>query len=241
MIPNLEQWSKELFNSDLSYPTKYLLLTLAIQHPTQGISLDFDILSKHTGIQSKRIGIYFNEAIKQNWIDSCGNLLCIERETRETRETEKERTKEKDKEKKEKKEKEYSLTPENLNAKKEKTHPSGRTKSSQNVYFEIAKKISSIVLQYKNMNYPTHVIRSWAKEIKTLKSYGVSFERMQKVLNWYELNYDLKYCPVVECGESFRKKFTKLERQMNQNSPSPSISKYSHHSKKFTNPRIPNE
>lgn len=226
MIPNLKYWTKKLFHSNLSFPSRHLLLTIAVQDNSPG----FPVLAEQTGIQLKRIPIYFNEALKNNWIDSNGNIILIQEDKKEQ---DKERTKEKEKERKE----ESNISPAKKCTENQQKNPtlSRRTKSPQNNCFLIAKKISNIVQKYKNINYPTTIVLGWSKEIKKLWEYGVSFERMNQALNWYENNQGDTYCPVIESGKTFKKKFTKLEYQMNKNFSKNKTSIYSSKSKKIVN------
>jgi hypothetical protein len=65
------------------------------------------------------------------------------------------------------------------------------------------------------MKYPISQINQWADEIRRLsETFKLSYERIEKVLDWYEDNIGGEYVPVVESGFALRKKFSALENAM---------------------------
>ena len=62
------------------------------------------------------------------------------------------------------------------------------------------------------LNWP---LTSWANEIRKLVEIdGVSIQRVETALDWYEENIGGQYIPVIESGSSLRNKFIKLEDAM---------------------------
>jgi len=79
----------------------------------------------------------------------------------------------------------------------------------------LASKLADIVKSIKNINITPSKITSWANEIKKLSNTdGVSKQRIEKALEWYQSNAGDLYVPVIESGRSLRDKFTKLEDAM---------------------------
>ncbi len=99
----------------------------------------------------------------------------------------------------------------NINNNKNKQHAHTRVED----FLVFSKQLSKCIQSNKKINHTQSQINSWAKEISKLHtSAGISKERIQAALKWYEKNIGSKYVPVIESGVSFREKFIKLECAM---------------------------
>jgi hypothetical protein len=82
-------------------------------------------------------------------------------------------------------------------------------------YVPLAKQLAFIVRSHKRINVTAQKIASWANEIRKLvETDGVSIQRVETALDWYEENIGDQYVPVIESGSSLRSKFIKLEDAM---------------------------
>ena len=82
-------------------------------------------------------------------------------------------------------------------------------------YVPLAEKLASIIRKNKRINVTPQKIFSWANEIRKLvETDGVSIQRVETALDWYEDNIGGQYIPVIESGSSLRNKFIKLEDAM---------------------------
>jgi hypothetical protein len=99
-------------------------------------------------------------------------------------------------------------------AKSKKPTPKERAKQ----YLPLAKKLSVIVKQQKNIKHTPNQLKSWANEIRKLvENNGVSPDRIRTALDWYQDNAGGQYIPVIESGASLREKFVKLEDAIRRN------------------------
>lgn len=79
-------------------------------------------------------------------------------------------------------------------------------------YIQYAEFIGKIITSSKNIKITRQKINSWANSIRLLHTAdGVSLDRIEDALLWYEKNHGGDYVPVIESGKSFRDKFIKLE------------------------------
>jgi len=93
-------------------------------------------------------------------------------------------------------------------------------------YLPLAKQLSKTIQTQKKVKHTLPRLKSWANEMRYLsETNGVSFERMEKVIDWYDDFAGCEYIPVVESGRAFREKFIRLEsamqRESNPNSNKP--------------------
>ena len=87
-------------------------------------------------------------------------------------------------------------------------------------YVPLAEKLASIIRKNKRINVTPQKIFSWANEIRKLvETDGVSIQRIETALDWYEENIGGGYVPVIESGASLRSKFINLERAMRRGCP----------------------
>ena len=88
-------------------------------------------------------------------------------------------------------------------------------------YLPSAQKLGNIIRTKKNVKHTPAQIKGWAKEIKSLvEKQGVSMDRVDAALDWYEDNIGRDYVPVVESGSSLRQKWIRLEDAMERSSKS---------------------
>jgi len=93
-------------------------------------------------------------------------------------------------------------------------------------YVPLAERLASIIRKNKRINVTPQRISSWANEIRKLvETDGVSIQRVQAALDWYEENIGGQYVPVIESGFSLRSKFIKLEDAMRRAGAVPGRSK----------------
>jgi len=82
-------------------------------------------------------------------------------------------------------------------------------------YVPLAERLASIIRKNKRINVTSQRMASWANEIRKLvETDGVSIQRVETALDWYEKNIGGQYVPVIESGYSLRNKFIKLEDAM---------------------------
>ena len=106
-------------------------------------------------------------------------------------------------------EKENNILFSDLNSKIE----SKQDKNSR--YVPLAEKLAFIIRKNKRINVTPQKITSWANEIRKLVEIdGVSIQRVETALDWYEDNIGGQYIPVIESGSSLRSKFINLEDAM---------------------------
>lgn len=90
-------------------------------------------------------------------------------------------------------------------------------------YVPLTKKLASIIRKNEKINVTPQKIASWTKAIKNLvETDGVSIQRIQAALDWYEENIDGPYVPVIRNGFDLRNKFINLERAMRRSGVTPS-------------------
>ena len=90
-------------------------------------------------------------------------------------------------------------------------------------YVPLTKKLASIIRKNEKINVTPQKIASWTKAIKKLvETDGVSIQRIQAALDWYEENIDDPYVPVIRNGFDLRNKFINLERAMRRSGVTPS-------------------
>ncbi len=93
-------------------------------------------------------------------------------------------------------------------------------------YVPLAEKLAFIIRKNKRINVTSQRIASWANEIRKLvETDGVSIQRVETALDWYEDNIGGQYIPVIESGSSLRSKFIKLEDAMRRAGAVPGQSK----------------
>lgn len=94
-------------------------------------------------------------------------------------------------------------------------------------YLPLAKYLSEIIKQTKNIEHSPTQIKQWTNEFRRLsEENNITVPRIKKALQWYKINVGGEYIPVVESGISFRNKFSKLEDAIQRQSrPKPSYTK----------------
>lgn len=79
-------------------------------------------------------------------------------------------------------------------------------------YKMIAQKLKQIVTNKSKKKISNKIITNWADTIRKLCTIdGVSEERVQTALDWYQIHHADDYVPVIESGKTLREKFTRLE------------------------------
>jgi len=82
----------------------------------------------------------------------------------------------------------------------------------------LAEKLKSIVTSQKKINVTGSKFNGWKKSISGLVNLdGITVDRIDRTLTWYEQNAGGEYIPVIESGRALREKFTRLEDAMNRN------------------------
>ncbi|HQE50586.1 MAG TPA: hypothetical protein PKV93_14685, partial [Fervidobacterium sp.] len=100
------------------------------------------------------------------------------------------------------------------------------TQDKNSRYVPLAEKLAFIIRKNKRINVTSQRIASWANEIRKLvETDGVSIQRVETALDWYEDNIGGQYIPVIESGSSLRSKFIKLEDAMRRAGAVPGQSK----------------
>lgn len=86
-------------------------------------------------------------------------------------------------------------------------------------YLPLAKYLSEIIRQTKNIEHTPHQLKQWTNELRRLsEDNAVTVPRIKKALQWYKVNVGGEYIPVIESGVSFRNKFPKIEAAMQRQS-----------------------
>jgi len=89
-------------------------------------------------------------------------------------------------------------------------------------YVPLTKKLASIIRKNEKINVSPQKIASWTRAIKMLvETDGVTIQRVQAALDWYEENIDDPYVPVIRNGFDLRNKFINLERAMRRSGVTP--------------------
>ena len=84
-------------------------------------------------------------------------------------------------------------------------------------YLPYAKKLAWIIRQTKNIKTSPQKLLSWAAEIRKLvETDGATPQRIKAAIIWYRHNIGGQYVPVIESGESLRRKFINLESAMSR-------------------------
>ena len=79
-------------------------------------------------------------------------------------------------------------------------------------YKNIAILLGKIITSKKNVKINAQKINNWTNSIRLLHtSDGVSVERIEKTVKWYEQHHADEYVPVIESGKTLREKFIRLE------------------------------
>ena len=105
-------------------------------------------------------------------------------------------------------------------------------------WIKFATQLAGAIQTVRKINCTTKV-SSWAKSFEQLKRIeGIPPTRIREVLNWYcdQLPKEPKYLPVAHSGSAFREKFSRIEDQMEKDSPSKSesstpVTEYTPHQK----------
>jgi hypothetical protein len=93
----------------------------------------------------------------------------------------------------------------------------------------LAIKLSKIIQSKKKINYTSAQISKWEIPIqKLIDTNGISVERIEAALDWYEKNIGEPFVPVIESGTSLREKFIKLEDAMQRSSFKPKSNQIGH-------------
>ena len=78
-----------------------------------------------------------------------------------------------------------------------------------------ARRLSAIIRKLKNIKHPYWQINSWALNIcQLVEDNGITLERINSALSWYEKHAGDPYVPLIESGDSFKRKFAQLESAM---------------------------
>jgi len=76
----------------------------------------------------------------------------------------------------------------------------------------LAERLKSIVTSQKKINVTGSRFNGWKKSISGLVNLdGVTVDRIDRALTWYEAHAGGEYIPVIESGRALREKFIKLE------------------------------
>ena len=91
----------------------------------------------------------------------------------------------------------------------------GKQDKNSRYYVPLTEKLASIIRKNERINVTPQKIASWTRAIKKLvETDGVSIQRVQAALDWYEENIGGQYVPVIKNGFDLRSKFINLERAM---------------------------
>lgn len=98
------------------------------------------------------------------------------------------------------------------------TSPTGRDSENEK-YKNLAVLLGNIVSSKKNVKINGQKLNNWANSIRLLCSAdGVSYERIEKAIKWYEIHHADEYVPVIESGKTLREKFIRLESAIERGS-----------------------
>lgn len=117
-------------------------------------------------------------------------------------------------------------------------------KERNKTYIPLAVLLSKIVQTNKNIKHTHSIITNWTNCFRQVKeNMGVDYKRMKQSLNWYKEHINDKYCPVIESGQSFKDKFSKLEDAMkrDQNKYKPVQESKDDYSEKAERSDVPDE
>lgn len=79
-------------------------------------------------------------------------------------------------------------------------------------YLPLAKYLYQIILTKKNVKRSLGQIKTWADQIRIMiEVENISYERIEKALQWYEKHIGEEYVVEIESGKSLREKFIRLE------------------------------
>ncbi len=79
-------------------------------------------------------------------------------------------------------------------------------------YLPLVNKLADIVTSHKNVKINQQKKHAWSNEVRKLvEDDGVSTERIEHALDWYQDNIGGQYVPVIESASSLRNKFINLE------------------------------
>jgi len=110
----------------------------------------------------------------------------------------------------------------NFNSLEDSSNKTNNTKNDpkNKIYLNLSKKLADIISSNKNINCNSQ-IKSWVSPIRLLITKdlnGMKFidakKRVDDVLDFYSNNIGGEYIPVIESGNTLRKKFIKLEDAM---------------------------
>ena len=120
------------------------------------------------------------------------------------------------------KENKYNNIPRPEGLDKENSTPKKKNVQERNKEFlPIAKRLSSIIQEQKQIHHTHNQLKSWSNEIRKLvENNKVPVQRINEALDWYEDNAGGEYIPVIESGASLKEKFVKLENAMKRQSKS---------------------
>jgi hypothetical protein len=79
-----------------------------------------------------------------------------------------------------------------------------------NKYTRLAKKLASVI----NPELSSDKLLPWAKEFEKLIEDGRDYREVKEVVEWYVVNWNDKYTPVVDDGWEFCEKYSRIRRQM---------------------------
>jgi hypothetical protein len=87
-----------------------------------------------------------------------------------------------------------------------------KAKERNIMYLPLARYLYRIVRLHKNINHTSTEINNWTNDIRLMvENDGITYDRINQVLIWYESHIGLKYTPQAESGDALREKFVKLE------------------------------
>lgn len=93
---------------------------------------------------------------------------------------------------------------------------------SPDIFLTYARRLYHIVFPATNIKRSEKDLQNWARSFRLLHQRdGVSEERIREALAWYRQHIGEPFVKVIECGDSFRKKFSGLERNMKEGSRPP--------------------
>lgn len=93
---------------------------------------------------------------------------------------------------------------------KEKIHPTRKERNEK--YLPLAEYLSKIIQSNKNIKHTSRQLFSWADNIRQLEENdGISYDRINNALIWYEKHIGEDYVVEIESGSSLKDKFIRLE------------------------------